>query len=125
MRAWCKQVVAVLLFGMCLPLTAEPAEDTPPIPVTIYLSADGRLTLDGVAGDSGPDDKELDLLRMQLKRLVDRHPLGAKGLRLKIVQEDSAPKERVVDVLNALAALGIRNATFTDLTKEDLGEDKK
>ena len=37
----------------------------------------------------------------------------------------AAPKERVVDVLNALAALGIRNATFTDLTKEDLGEDKK
>lgn len=105
--------------GMALP-AANPSTEQPEIdPLFIRIEASGAIYT-GVgaaqqAMDSDTSVRELPLLRSQL----DIYSSAAKAANSKplvqIYADGDATQQRVIDVLNALAGVGISSVTFTDL----------
>lgn len=105
--------------GMALP-AANPSTEQPEIdPLFIRIEASGTIYT-GVgaaqqAMDSDTSVRELPLLRSQL----DIYSSAAKAANSKplvqIYADGDATQQRVIDVLNALAGVGISSVTFTDL----------
>ena len=120
MRSRCKQIVAVLLFSLCLPLTAEPAKDAPqddeahaPTQVSIGIGADNRVAMDGRAADGGPDDRELAQLSEMLEAQIKNHPLGREGIEITILTDPGCRHQRIIDVITVLLRLELKKVTFT------------
>jgi biopolymer transport protein ExbD len=105
--------------GMALP-AANPSTEQPDIePLFIRIEANGALYT-GVgtsqqAMDSDTSVRDVPLLKSQL----DIYSSAAKAANSKplvqIYADGQATQQRVIDVLNALAAVGINSVTFTDL----------
>lgn len=104
---------------MTLP-AAAPSETPPDIePKFIRINANGAIYV-GTRGseipmDSDPDVREVPLLTDDLRSYAQ----GAKAIGTEpLVQmyvDGEASQQRVIDVLNALAGVGISKVTFTDL----------
>lgn len=81
----------------------------PPTPIIIDILPDGNVMLNGRVFDN-PVSKELPELRAWLKDTIER--FGGKDP--VIIKPDlDARHERIMDVLNAAAAAGVQNLTFS------------
>jgi len=81
----------------------------PPTPIIIDIRPDGTISLNNRVYDT-PTSKELPELRAWLKDTIkkfgDKDPV--------IIKPDlDARHERIIDVLNAAAAAGVKNLTFS------------
>ncbi len=81
----------------------------PPTPVIIDITTDGRVLMNNRVFDS-PSSRELPDLRATLKDNIER--FGDKDPVI-IKPENDARQERIIDVLNAAAAAGVKNLTFS------------
>ncbi len=77
------------------------------VPVRIAIDDDGQVSIYGVAID-GPDDHHLPLLTSRLHTVVEAHATQP----IVITPTRSTRQQRVVDVLNACAAAGVKNLAF-------------
>lgn len=81
----------------------------PPTPIIIDILPDGTVSLNNQVMDT-PTSRELPQLRDWLRDTIDR--FGDKDP--VIIKPDlDARHERVIDVLNAAAAAGVKNLTFS------------
>ncbi len=81
----------------------------PPTPFIIDISPQGLVSSSGTAFDN-PGSKELPALRDKLKSNIDK--FGDKDP--VIIRPDPLTKhERIIDVLNAAAAAGVKSLTFS------------
>lgn len=81
----------------------------PPTPFIIDISPQGVVSSSDKVYDT-PTSKDLPLLREQLRGNIDR--FGDKDP--VIIRPDPQTKqERIIDVLNAAAAAGVKNLTFS------------
>lgn len=81
----------------------------PPTPIIIDILPDGSVSLNGRLFDT-PVSKELPELRAWLADTIDR--FGDRDP--VIIKPDlDARHERIMDVLNAAAAAGVQNLTFS------------
>ncbi len=78
----------------------------------IAITADGRITMNGEAMDSGPDDRALKRLVQKLQRDGKDHPDGPTGLKIWVLADNNDKDPRVIDVLNALSEAKIRSIRF-------------
>ncbi len=93
--------------GLSLPSGAGAPSSTVDAPKSIIIQADGNVVVDGRIFDS-PGDRRLPELRARLADLVARFP----DTPFIISPEPSTVQERVIDVMNAAAAAGVKNLTF-------------
>ncbi|MFQ3578121.1 MAG: biopolymer transporter ExbD [Verrucomicrobiia bacterium] len=100
------QVVETEL-GLSLPSGAGAPSSTVNAPKAIIIQADGNVVVDDRIYDS-PGDKRLPELKARLEDLVARFP----DTPFIISPEPSTVQERVIDVMNAAAAAGVKNLTF-------------
>jgi biopolymer transport protein ExbD len=81
----------------------------PPTPIIIDIFPDGKVQMNNKVYDS-PGSKELPELRNWLKETISK--FGAEDP--VIIRPDPQTRhERIVDVLNAAAASGVKNLTFS------------
>jgi biopolymer transport protein ExbD len=88
--------------------TAASASQTPTTPIIVAIAADGTVQINGQSYDP-PDSPDLPLTRDQLKQLMS---FGAKDPVI-IQPAPDARQDRIVKVLNAAAAAGVKNLTFS------------
>lgn len=93
--------------GINLPGDAVPGSG--PTPIIIEVFTDGNVAFQNTKVDA-PDSKELPQLREKLRDLVAR--FGGKDPVI-IKPDPTARHQRVIDVLNAAAAAGVKNLTFS------------
>ncbi len=108
---------------MALPSTAP--SDTPPeiSPFFIKLEANGYISTRGEGTpeqlvESDPDTRELQTLLPMLQTYSDAALSADQEPLVQVYVEADARQQRVIDVLNALATVGISKVTFTDLIDE-------
>lgn len=84
--------------------------------VEIHLNAKGQVFIgkDKKALDHNPQIRDMPLLTSELENMMTR---GHK-LSVNIHVEPAATQQRVIDVLNTLAGVGISSVTFSDLIEE-------
>jgi len=80
----------------------------PPTPIVIDISPDGQVKMNEELYDT-PTDKQLPGLRAKFKSMIDS--FGDKDPVI-IRPTPDTKYERIIDVLNAAGASGIRNLTF-------------
>ena len=78
----------------------------------IAITADGRITMNGEAMDTGPDDRALKRMVQELQLAGKKHPEGAMGLKVWVLADNHAKHPRVIDVLNGLSEAKIRSIRF-------------
>ena len=105
--------------GMALP-AASPGSEQPVIePLFIKIEASGAIYTGVGAGqqamDSDSSVRELPLLRGQLEMYSSAARAANSKPLVQIYADGGATQQRVIDVLNALAAVSITSVTFTDL----------
>lgn len=105
--------------GMALP-AANPSTEQPEIdPLFIKIEPSGAIYT-GVGDAQQPMDsdvsvRELPLLKGQLDMYASAARAASSTPLVQIYADGGATQQRVIDVLNALAAVGINSVTFTDL----------
>jgi biopolymer transport protein ExbD len=80
----------------------------PPVPVIIEISAEGLVKMNSMSYGTNTD-KNLAPLRTKLKELMDA---GDGKDPVIISPAPDTRHERVIDVLNAAGASGVKNLTF-------------
>ena len=84
------------------------ASDTPAQPIIVAIGADGTVEVNGKAYDP-PNSPDLPLTRDYLKELMG---YGKKDPVI-IQPAPETRQDRIISVLNAAAAAGVQNLTFT------------
>jgi len=84
------------------------SNDVPKLPIIIEISADGQVNMNNQSYGA-PGDKQLTALRTWLKNTIQQ--FGDKDPVI-IRPAADAVQQRVMDVLNACAASGVKNLTF-------------
>lgn len=104
--------------NISLPSGAK-SDSTPSTPIVIDISAEGQVTANGQAYGT-PTDKSLMALREWLKTIVGdsgaADALGGFNAQKNPVIVRPNPQtrhERIIDVLNAAAASGVTNLSFS------------
>jgi biopolymer transport protein ExbD len=105
--------------GMALP-SAQPSDQQPDIePLFIKLDAAGAIyTGTGNSQhilDTDTGDRTLPLLKGQLVMYASAAKAANSKPLVQIWADGGATQQRVIDILNALAGVGINSVTFTDL----------
>jgi len=104
---------------MNLPASA-PSEEPPEIePKFIRIDMNGAIYV-GQGGaqipmDSDPSVRDLPLLTEDLRSYSQAAEAAGTDPLVQIYADGNAEQQRVIDVLNALAGVGIQRVTFTDL----------
>jgi len=80
----------------------------PPTPIVVEVSADGQVQMNGMVYGT-PTDKVLQPLRTKFKEMIDS--FGDKDPVI-IRPTPDTKYERIIDVLNAAGASGVKNLTF-------------
>ncbi len=88
---------------------ASSREGPPPTPIIIDITADGEVQMNS-AVYGAPGDKKLEPLRDKLKEMIDS--FGDKDPVIIRPTPDTR-HERVMDVLDAAGAAGVKNLTFS------------
>ena len=87
---------------------ASSKSETPPTPIVVAVAADGTVQINGTAYDP-PTSTDLVLTRDHLKDLMS---YGGKDPVINQPAAD-AREERIIQVLNAAAAAGVKNLSFS------------
>jgi biopolymer transport protein ExbD len=106
--------------GMALPAAnPTPAEQPDIEPLFIRIEANGSIFTgigaDQLAMDSDTSVRQLPLLLAQLDMYASAARAANATPLVQIHADDDSSQQRVIDVLNALAAVKINTVTFTDL----------
>lgn len=104
--------------GLALPGYETVGPTSPVDPVNIRIKATGEI-LTGADDslqimDTDPAARELPLLRGQLEIVAAASRAAGDEPAVRIQADDQTTQQRVIDVLDTLAATGIRTVTFTD-----------
>lgn len=104
---------------MTLP-AAAPSESQPDIdPKFIKVDANGAISVGAGASqipmDADPAVRDLPLLTADLQSYASAAKSADSKPLVQLYVDGGANQQRVIDVLNALAGVGISNVTFTDL----------
>lgn len=105
--------------GMALP-AASPSNEQPEIePMFIRIEPSGSVYT-GVGAsqqqmDSDPSVRDMPLLKGQLDMYASAARAANTKPLVQIYADGQATQQRVIDVLNVLAGVGINSVTFTDL----------
>jgi biopolymer transport protein ExbD len=106
--------------GMALPANSPPSSSQPEIdPMFIKVDAAGAVFA-GTGDAQQPLDtdatvRELPLLNSQLQLYSAAAKSAGNNPLVQIWVDPGTTQQRVIDVLNALASVGISSVTFTDL----------
>ncbi len=106
--------------GMALPANTPASADQPKIePMFIRVDASGAI-FSGTGSSQQPLDsdasvRELPLLNSQLNLYQDAARSAGNDPLVQIYVDEGANQQRVIDVLNSLAGVGVTSVTFTDL----------
>jgi biopolymer transport protein ExbD len=106
--------------GMALPANNPDPSLQPELdPIFIRIDANGLIST-GVGNSVQPLDsdvnvREVPLLRGQLDLYASAARAANQTPLVQVYAEGEASQQRVIDVLNALAAVNITSVTFTDL----------
>jgi biopolymer transport protein ExbD len=105
--------------GTKLPATVEQGEPVE-IPDTqrIEILPDGAVVLNEQSLGA-PGDRVLPELRRVLERFRESADSARTGSLVTIAPEDAVPHQRIVDVMNACAAAGLREVTFAAESDEE------
>ncbi len=87
---------------------AAPSSNTPTQPIIVAIGADGTVEINGTAYDP-PTSPDLPLTRDHLKELMS---YGKKDPVI-IQPAPETRQDRIISVLNAAAAAGVQNLSFT------------
>lgn len=107
--------------GMRLPAVAESAANIPKIDSKlIQIDANGLISV-GAGKDQIPMDADLSVhnvpqLSADLRTYKAALDASGQEALVQIYVDGNASQQRVIDVLNALAGVGIATVTFTDVT---------
>lgn len=106
--------------GMALPAANPTPQEQPEIaPLFIRIEPTGAIFTgigaNQLAMDSDTSVRELPLLLAQLDMYASTARAAKETPLVQIHADDDASQQRVIDVLNALAAVKITTVTFTDL----------
>jgi biopolymer transport protein ExbD len=106
--------------GMALPANSPPSSEQPKIdPMFIKVDASGAVfsgTGDAQqALDSDGSVRDMPLLNQQLQLYSAAAKSAGNNPLVQVWVDPGTVQQRVIDVLNALAAVGISSVTFTDL----------
>jgi biopolymer transport protein ExbD len=82
----------------------QPGKD---IPISVTIDADGQVNVNNSPVDT-PEDSQLNETINRLKGIVSSNP----NQPIIITPTPSTRQQRVVDVLNACAAAGVKNLAF-------------
>jgi biopolymer transport protein ExbD len=104
--------------GLALPGDPDGRQAPEIEPLYIQIEAGGQIYSGVDAGrqvmDSDPASRDLPLLGSHLEMYAGAARAANSTPVVKIEASDEATQQRVIDVLNALAAVNIRSVTFTD-----------
>jgi biopolymer transport protein ExbD len=95
--------------GINLPSGQANPGAVPKTPIIVEIDKEGQVRVQGEAKDT-PGDKQLPVLRAWLKDKIERFG-GDDPVILRPANETK--HERIMDVLNAAAAVGVKNLTFS------------
>lgn len=106
--------------GMALPANAPPSSEQPKIdPMFIRVDANGAVYTGAGASQQALDTdmsaRELPLLSSQLQLYAAAARSAGNNPLVQVYVDPGTTQQRVIDVLNALAGVGISSVTFTDL----------
>jgi biopolymer transport protein ExbD len=100
----------------------NPAPSSPIEPMFIRVDAAGAVFTGTGVGERPMDhdtaSREMPLLASHLKLYKDAANSAGEKPLVQIWVDPGATQQRVIDVLNALAAAGIADVTFTDLIEK-------
>jgi len=103
--------------GVRLPGMVQQAESVDmPDEQIVEITDTGCIFLNGRQFDSA-GTQELPELLVTLQRYVATAVAGKNEAMVTIVAQDETKQQRVIDVLNACAAAGIKNLTFSAFTE--------
>ncbi len=108
--------------GLKLPGPASETTDPPEIePMLIHIEGSGAIYTgqEKTPMDMDGSSREVPLLDAALRLYKDGVDAAGETPLVQIYATDESMHQRVIDVLNALAGLGINSVTFTDLTSAD------
>ena len=88
--------------------TSASTSETPPTPIVVTIATDGTVQVNEIAYDP-PNSTELPLTRDYLKQLMTYGPKNP----VIIQPAPDVRQERIVNVLNAAAAAGVKNLSFS------------
>jgi biopolymer transport protein ExbD len=81
----------------------------PPVPILIDIGSEGQVMMNNQVYDT-PTSKDLTTLRAKLKEIIS----SGDGKDPVIIRPTPDTRhERIIDVLNAAAASGVKNLTFS------------
>lgn len=91
------------------------------VSVDISLDAKGRVSLTDEEGflDTDAAERDLPLLKAKLTEATGENGHGEKELKITLRADPLASQQRVIDVLNLLAQLGISSVTFANVKAEE------
>jgi biopolymer transport protein ExbD len=98
-------------------LPTQQAGQPPPVIVQVHIDADGAITVNDVPYDN-PTSRELPELRSKFLLLLDTD----RNLPVVLVPDPDLPHQRLVDVLNACQATGVKNISFVNDPSKQRGE---
>jgi biopolymer transport protein ExbD len=109
--------------GMALPANSPPSSEQPKIdPMFIKVNASGAIFTGVGASEQALDTdmsvRELPLLLSQLQLYSAAARSAGNNPLVQIWVDPGTTQQRVIDVLNALAGVGISAVTFTDLIED-------
>ena len=88
---------------------SDPVESHPLLPVVVEVRAGGEIALNPGVGETtvstDPDDRELSVLADHLEAM--QAVQGERDIVVQLRANDEARQQRVVDVLNCFAAVGV------------------
>jgi biopolymer transport protein ExbD len=98
-------------------LPSQQAGQPPPVIVQVHIEADGNIVVNDVPYDD-PTSRELPQLRSRFQLLLDHD----RNLPVVIIPDPETPHQRLVDVLNACQATGVKNISFAGDSKMQRGD---
>ena len=106
--------------GMALPANAPPSSEQPKIePMFIRVDEAGAIYTGTGASQQALDTdmsvRDIPLLLSQLQLYAAAARSAGNNPLVQVYVDPGTTQQRVIDVLNALAAVGISSVTFTDL----------
>ena len=108
--------------GLQLPGPASETSDPPEIePMLIHIEGSGAIYTgaDKQPMDMDGSSREVPLLDAALKFYKQGVDAAGEKPLVQIYATDESHHQRVIDVLNSLAGVGISSVTFTDLTSAE------
>ena len=80
----------------------------------IQINADSTVQVNDDIIEDDPESRDLKELTNRLRRYSDSAKVAKSDAMIMITCHDNAKEQRFVDVLNACAAVGLKNISLTD-----------